>query len=149
MASGELLRQADVVDAGVDPRLDTLESVGRRAAVDQPVDMAAKEAARLLGLDELERVVERGLQPLQRGLSYHHRAAAAAAPRARRGGVEVVDDVADGARAVGEVKAALTVLPVRLHRLCYLLHHLDDRAYHLHDGSRVSRFAYEIGRAHV
>uniref|UniRef100_A0A8R7QZK6 Uncharacterized protein n=1 Tax=Triticum urartu TaxID=4572 RepID=A0A8R7QZK6_TRIUA len=122
IASGELLRQAEVGDAGGDPRLDPLELGCRRAAGVQLLDPAAK-AARLLGLHELKRFFERGLQTLQWGLSHNHRApgAAAAAPLARRGGFEVVDDVADGVGAVGEGKASLTVLSVPRRRLHYRL----------------------------
>lgn len=140
MASGELFRQAEVGDAGGDLRINSYEFVGRPSTGDQllaPVD----KAPRLLGLDELERLVEHGLQPVEKGLSHYHRAAAAAAGRARRGGVVgIVDEVDDGLCAVGEVKAPLLVVPGRDRRLYYLLHHVGDRAHHVHDRSRVSTY---------
>ena len=134
--SSGLLRQADDVDPVGDPVLDLLEPGGRRAACQQLHELRA-EAARLLGLDKLKGFLEHVLQHLQRGRSQPRCVAVGAAARAGRGGVEE-EDVADDARAVGEVKAPLTVLPGRLRRLHYRLHHLDDRAHHLHGRSRSS-----------
>lgn len=124
-AGEEQLLEAKVNDAGGDSPIDVLEPGGSPAA-GEPGEPEALPAA---GLDELERVVEGGLEPAQRAPPRRHVAAA-------RCVLEVAEVVADGERTVGEMPAPGLVPACRLSRFRDLLRQLEDRAHYLHDRSR-------------